>query len=179
MKKKEKATTSTALIPVITRALPTPQVIPKLTKSQIVKAMTEQARRNHKVKSDEYNARDEKILEDIKISAIVAASDGFELLEFKLEGPTRDRDDDCNYCAPSHATLEVKVTSPEVRTLLKRWYDNEETNPGYFYENDNEQKIKEAMDATEDKINLILAQPENVETINSLLAKIFVKKEDA
>ncbi len=165
------------LITVPQRALNPPAVIPKLSKSQIIKAMVEQSRRKHNAAKDEYQEREKGILDKVKVEADKVLVSDIKTLESNANAPCKVATDN-GWGPPRDVTMEVTVSSPEIRTLMKEWFKNESTDPGWFQAESHENKIKQAMDSTQDKVDLILAQPENVETIDALLAKIFAKKKE-
>lgn len=162
---------STAIIPVPTKALPVPKTLPKVSKADIIKAMLARAWDKHTELSEEHTKKKEELSLRITTEAFSCLSKGgAEDLEFDS---WRGRSHEAMKTAP----IKANVTSSAMRKLLKEWFELGKKDPGYFNGKRTLETIKASMDPTQDRVDLILAQPDNVETIDKLLGKIFKKSE--
>jgi hypothetical protein len=170
---KKNITSNQGLVVVKAKAISPPPVIPKMSKSDIIGAMVERARQKHYADSEAYDSKMAALIIRMNDEASKALKETIDTVSIEVEPPYRYNDEGD---APKDIAINIRVTSIAMRALLKEWSTLKKTDPVYFSEDTTKEKIKKSMDNTEDKINLILAQPENVETIDGLLKKIFIKK---
>lgn len=145
------------------------KVQPRITKSEAIKAMVERARQKHEQEADEYNQKRDALLGKIKLASIKMLKTQFDENsindpEIKISGNWGD--------AVGMAELRFEFSGGELNALLKELKKLEKASPGWFRADDVEKKIRLSLDSTQERVALILADEQNVATIDSLLAKL-------
>ena len=168
---KKNITSNQGLVVIKPKALAPPPVIPKMSKSDIIEAMVERAKEKHQEEKDAYEVKNNDLIARMNTEAKKCIMDMAVDMSFEVEEPYRSYTE-----LPKFISVKTEVSSPVMKALIKEWGILKKTDPSWFCERSTKDKIKASMDGKEDRVKLILAQPENVETIDGLLKKIFIKK---
>lgn len=157
---------NTSLTVVKPKALPIPAVVPKPTKSDIINAAVERARQKYEQRRDEILAQNEEVDGRIRAECLRLLSEDMSPYEVSL-----------GYIQGKDASIQFvfDMDAPSVKKLLKEKSKIEAV--GWFNEDRERGKIKDALDGTQDRVALILSKEENVKLLDDLLLKINAKKE--
>jgi hypothetical protein len=162
MKKKEE----TALAVLKPKALPVPAVVPKPSKADIINAAVARARQKYDERAEKIAQQNEEIDARIVAEGLRLLSENMGLYEAKL----------CRfYSKAESANLEFTIGGPTIKKLIKE--KDKIENCGWFNEDQERAKIKDALDGSQDRVALILSREENVKLLDDLLQKINSKKE--
>lgn len=157
-KKKNKAT---ALV-ITSKAIQPPAVIPKASKSDIIRAAVERARTKHeeettklrKVSEEKYAKIKEAALEEIDKSGVRSMDPAIYVPSYN-----------------ERCQVTVDIASPRVKKLVKEYHALK--NIKGFDEKAVKVAITDSMDGTMDRVNLTLSIPENIAKLDAVLDFVF------
>ena len=166
-KDKGKAKTVTARAVIKPKALPVPAIVPKPTKADVINAALARAEQKIDQENESNDLKREDVMERIKAQSLALLKEqGVDAFEFSV--------DIREWGVCSTVGVEFTLDRPALRSLLKE----HKKIPKHvrFNEVQERNKIKQALDSTQDRVALILSNEENVSLIDALLLKINTPK---